>query len=77
MNEDTLRRQTSPSKAMSAQDLAVWGLEDVAYVKRVRINDEFGWSIHGADGVNLGLSHDRDQAFAAIRQNDLEPVSVH
>jgi hypothetical protein len=77
MNEDFLRRNTAPTKGMSAQDLAIWGLEDVAYVKRVQINDEFGWSIHGADGVNIGLSHDREQAFAAIRQYDLEPVSVH
>ena len=77
MQEDFLRRHLCPTKAMSAHDLAIWGLEDVAYVKRVQINDEFGWSIHGADGVNIGLSHDRDQAFAAIRQYDLEPVSVH
>jgi len=77
MNEDFNRRPITPSKAMTVNDFALWGLEDIAYVKRIQINDEFGWSIHGADGVNIGLSADRDQAFAAIRQYDLQPVSVH
>ena len=66
-----------PNRAMSAQDLAVWGVEDVAYIKRVVINHEIGWSIHGADGQTIGLAHNRDQAFAAVRQNELCPVSVH
>ncbi|MEE8532323.1 MAG: DUF1150 family protein, partial [Alphaproteobacteria bacterium] len=33
--------------------------------------------IHAADGTVLGVTVDRDTAFAAARQNDLEPVSVH
>lgn len=82
MNGDFNRRADGPSsdtlsKAMSIHDLSTWGLQDVAYVKRVRINDEYGWSIHSADGENIGLSHDRDHAFAAVRQYDLEPFSVH
>lgn len=64
-------------RPMSAQDFAQWGLQDVAFIKRVTINEETGWAILAADGNTIGMAADRDLAFAAVRQNDLEPVSVH
>jgi hypothetical protein len=76
MNEES-HRSLSPWRAMSAQDLALWGMQDIAYVKRVVIDDEVRWSIHGADGTNIGMAPGRDLAFAAVSQHDLEPVSVH
>jgi hypothetical protein len=76
MNESTYKA-LSPSRSMSANDFALWGTQDVAYIKQVVINDDVGWSIHGADGSNIGLAHNREVAFAAVRQHDLEPVSVH
>ena len=30
-----------------------------------------------ADGTQIAIMADRDVAFAAVRQNDLGPVSVH
>ncbi len=65
------------SRTASMHELALWGLQDIAYVKRVTVNDETGWAIHSADGANIGMALDRDVAFAAVRQHDLEPVSVH
>ncbi|MDA8231991.1 MAG: DUF1150 family protein [Magnetospirillum sp.] len=62
---------------MSTTDFAAWGVPDVAFVKRVMVDDSEGWSIHAADGTQMGLAPTRDVAFAAIRQHDLEPVSVH
>ncbi len=76
MNEDS-HKTLSPWRAMSVQDLALWGMQDIAYVKRVVINDEVCWSIHSADGSNIGMAPARDLAFAAVSQHDLEPVSVH
>ena len=64
-------------RAMTASDLATWGVPDIAFVKRVVVNDEVGWSIHAADGTHMGLASTRDLAFAAVRQHDLEPYSVH
>ncbi|MDR3439537.1 MAG: DUF1150 family protein [Telmatospirillum sp.] len=75
--ENETHKTPSLQKAMSAQDLALWGIQDIAFVKRVVINDEVCWAIHGADGANIGMAPDRDVAFAAVRQHDLEPVSVH
>lgn len=66
-----------PQRSMSQSDFALWGMPEVAFVKRVQVNDEIGWSIHAADGTHMGLAPSRDLAFAAIKQHELEPVSVH
>jgi hypothetical protein len=63
---------------MSGSDFAAWGMPEVAFVKKIVVEGGGnGWSIHAADGSQMGLAPTRDLAFAAIRQNDLAPVSVH
>lgn len=62
---------------LSVQDLAVLGMHDVAYVRRVELEDGTAYMIHAADGTPMGVMRDRDVAFAAVRQEGLEPVSVH
>lgn len=62
----------------TVQDLAVWGVNDVAYVKAVHKEDgSWLYAIHAADGTQMASMNDRETAFAAVRQNELEPVSVH
>ena len=67
-------RQLQP---MSSADFASLGLQEMAYVKTVLADDGTGYEIYAADGTPLTVVEDRDTAFAIIRQNDLEPVSVH
>ncbi|HYD66042.1 DUF1150 family protein [Azospirillum sp.] len=59
------------------QDFALLGILDRAYVKRVVRNGEKLFEVHAADGSFLGQFHDRDTAFAALRLQDMEPLSVH
>ncbi len=62
----------------TVQDLAAWGVNDVAYIKTVDKDDgSSAYAIHAADGTQMATMNDRETAFAAVRQNDLEPVSVH
>lgn len=75
MNDD--QKLPAPQRNMSVADLAMWGMPEVAFVKRVTVEEGEGWSIHAADGTHMGLAPTRDVAFAAIRQHDLEPLSVH
>ena len=49
----------------------------VAYVKAVTIEGVRAYSIYLADGTQLAIAPSRDVAFAAVRQHELEPVSVH
>jgi len=69
--------QAPISRYMSIADFALYGAEQVAYVKPVIIDGEKLYAIFAADGQELALIEGRDLAEATVRQNDLEPLSVH
>jgi hypothetical protein len=66
---------------MTAQDFLALGLRDLAYVRPASVTDGEGthlvFEIHTADGTPVGAAVSRELAFAAIRQNGLEPLSAH
>ena len=66
---------------MPVQDFLALGLRDMAYVKPTAVTEgestELVFEIHTADGTPVGAAATRELAFAAIRQNGLEPVSAH
>ncbi len=68
--------QNTP-RQMSVRDFAAWGMQEVAFIKRVIADNTDGWGIFAADGSSIGFAPTRDLAFAAVRQHDLEPYSVH
>jgi hypothetical protein len=73
-------KMTSPAPSalsLTTADLALWGVNVVAYVKKVETENGSAYAIHAANGEPLGLAGSREVAFAGLRQNDLEPVSVH
>jgi hypothetical protein len=49
----------------------------VAYVKAIVIEGVRAYAIHLADGTQLAIAPSREVAFAAVRQHELEPASVH
>lgn len=59
---------------LSAQDFLNVGLHQVAYIRPQR-GGEF--SVHAADGSLLSLVESFDMAIAAVRHNDMQPVTVH
>jgi hypothetical protein len=62
---------------LSQSDFAALGMNDIAFVKPVLVEGEKAYGIHAADGTPMAVVNGYDLAFAAIRQHDLEPVSVH
>jgi len=62
---------------LSAQDFLLLGINDIAYVKKEKREDKEVFVIHSADGNTITALSDHDVAFAAVRQNDMEPLSVH
>jgi hypothetical protein len=64
-------------KQMSARELALLGMQDLAYIKRVLVDGATGYAVHAADGTEIAVLADREVAFATVRQHDMEPVSVH
>ncbi len=81
MNERNDKTPSTPSgltaHPLTAADLENWGVNVVAYVKKVEVEGGPAYAIHAANGEPLGLAGSRDVAFAGLRQNDLEPASVH
>ena len=64
-------------RPLSVDEFAALGTGDIAYVKPVEVEGRTAYALHAADGHELALMADREVAFAAVRQHDLEPVSVH
>jgi hypothetical protein len=66
-----------PIIQMTAQDFRTLGLAQLAYVKPVTAEGRTAYSVHAADGTEIAVMADRATACAAVRQHDLEPLSVH
>ena len=64
-------------KNLSASDLLVFGLNDIAYLKPAEVNGQSVYAIHAADGSQLAFVANREVGFAAMQQHELEPVSLH
>lgn len=62
---------------LTSRDLAMLGMQDLAFIKMIANEEGISYAIHAADGTQMALMTDRDVAFAAVRQHGLEPVSVH
>lgn len=69
--------QIEKLRHITPKEFALLGMQDLAYVKRITVNDGAAFAIHAADGTQVALLPDREIAFATVRQHDLEPVSVH
>jgi hypothetical protein len=69
--------QAEKLRRISAQEFEALGMQGVAYIKRVVVNDTIAYAVHAADGTEVAMLPDREIAFATVRQNDLEPLSVH
>ena len=59
------------------RDFRDLGLAQLAYVKAVTADGQIAYSVHAADGTEIAVMADRAVACAAVRQHDLEPLSVH
>ena len=64
-------------RQMSSRELALFGMQDLAYVKPVLVNGVTAFAVHAADGTQVTVLPDREIALATVRQHDLEPLSVH
>ncbi|HYB57543.1 MAG TPA: DUF1150 family protein [Alphaproteobacteria bacterium] len=64
-------------RTITSRELYALGMRELAYVKKVSENGADAYAVFAADGTQLGLMATRELAFAALKQHDLEPVSVH
>ena len=64
-------------RQMSSRELALFGMQDLAYVKPVIVDGASAFAVHAADGTQVTVLPNREVALATVRQHDLEPLSVH
>lgn len=62
---------------LSHQDFLNFGLEQVAYIRPIKLNDKTAFMIHAADGTPLSVLDSEDSATLMVRYNDLEPITLH
>ena len=62
---------------MTSRELAIFGMQDLAYVKPVLVDGVAAFAVHAADGTQITVLPDREIALVTLRQHDLEPLSVH
>ncbi len=60
-----------------AADVADDLMDDDGYVTYDLPDDATLYSVHAADGERIALVGDLDLAFAAARQQEMQPVNVH
>ncbi|MGE0733151.1 MAG: DUF1150 family protein [Alphaproteobacteria bacterium] len=73
-----MNEQINPIRQISEAELAALAVNHLAYIKLVPTPEGPAlYEVFNADGTALAKFEDREIAFAAVRQNDMEPVSVH
>lgn len=65
------------TQQFTLKDLEVLGLGQIAYVRPILVDGQNVWSVHAANGQQVALMPTRESAWAALRQHDLEMVSVN
>lgn len=71
--DDTNAQTTSPQTV----DFQRLGLNRVAYVKVTEVDREIRYMVHTADGTAVTAFPSEALARMAIRDHELEPVSIH
>ena len=64
-------------RKITPEALGMLGTPQIAYVRPIEVEGNRVIGIFAANGQQIGLSPDREQAFVAVRQHDMEPLSVH
>jgi len=64
-------------RGLSSQDFLALGVSQVAYVKPIEQDGQDYYAIHGADGTQLAVVASREAAFAAVRQHDMELITLN
>ena len=76
-NHDNHSHAHQVAASLTPEAFAMLGAPLLAYVAPVSGEQGRGFGIFAANGNLLGVVASRELAFAAARQNELEPVSVH
>lgn len=64
-------------KNISKTDFAIFGLDQVAYVRPLDVQGKRMYALNSADGKLLSMQDSESMAAVVAMHNNLEPVVVH
>ncbi|NBX73364.1 MAG: DUF1150 family protein [Alphaproteobacteria bacterium] len=67
----------SPSRRMTEAELAEFGLNELAYIKPLKVQGEWMHGVYGADGTPITIIQNRELAIATLQQHEMAALSVH
>jgi hypothetical protein len=70
-------RRVISVRALTAAEFGQLGAGHIAYVRPIVISGAQAFAICAADGTQMAVAPDAAMAAAAIRQHEMEPLSVH
>ena len=76
MNE-AIKQQTERLQPMSVPEFSQLGVGHVAYIRSLVVNGMPAFGIYSAAGQQLAVVPTRESAVGIVRQNEMEPVSLH
>ena len=63
-------------KGLSVKDFLSFGVQEIAYIKEIEIDNEIAYAVHAADGTPLSVIHSMGEAEALIQDNDLSYTTI-
>ena len=76
MNE-AIKQQTERLQPMSVPEFSQLGVGQVAYIRPLVVNGMPAFGIYSAAGQQLAVVPTRESAVGIVRQNEMEPASLH
>ncbi len=64
-------------RRLSPRDFKAMGLNEMAYIKQVKVDGHDAFAVHAADGTPLTINDSKEMALGSLFHNELNAVSVH
>ncbi|MCB9983763.1 MAG: DUF1150 family protein [Rhodospirillales bacterium] len=62
---------------ISPQDFLSYGMQGVAYVRKIQVDEREGFAVHAADGTPLSVMDSLQEALYLIHHNDMDSALLH
>ena len=64
-------------RRLSTRDFKTMGMNQMAYIREVKVDGQLSFAVHAADGTQLAVNDSAELAMASVLNNDMYPVTVH
>jgi hypothetical protein len=76
-DHDRPRARIVSVTALTPEMFGALGMGHIAYVRPILVDGTAAFAIHAADGTQMAVAPEQAVAVAAIRQHEMEPLSLH